>query len=68
MDKTTMIAIIESLPIERQTLLYSATQTKSVQDLARLSLKEPNYISTYEASMTVTPQQLTQNYIVCELP
>ena len=66
--KTAMNAIIENLPNERQTLLYSATQTKSVQDLARLSLKEPSYISTYKSSTTVTPQQLTQNYIVCELP
>lgn len=65
---TAMNAIIENLPVERQTLLYSATQTKSVQDLARLSLKEPSYISTYESSATVTPQRLTQSYIVCELP
>ena len=66
--KTAMNAIIENLPDERQTLLYSATQTKSVQDLARLSLKEPSYISTYESSATVTPQRLTQSYIVCDLP
>ena len=66
--KTAVNAIIENLPVERQTLLYSATQTKSVQDLARLSLKEPSYISTYETSTTVTPQRLTQSYIVCELP
>ena len=66
--KTAMNAIIENLPDERQTLLYSATQTKSVQDLARLSLREPSYISTYESSATVTPQRLTQSYIVCELP
>jgi len=32
-------AIIENLPKARQTLLFSATQTKSVRDLARLSLK-----------------------------
>ena len=46
--KTAMNAIIENLPVDRQTLLYSATQTKSVQDLARLCLKNPKYISTYE--------------------
>ena len=66
--KAAMNAIVENLPIDRQTLLYSATQTKSVQDLARLSLKEPSYISTYESSATVTPQRLTQSYIICELP
>jgi superfamily II DNA/RNA helicase len=35
----TINAIIENLPNSRQTLLFSATQTKSVKDLARLSLK-----------------------------
>lgn len=33
--KETMNAIIANLPPKRQTLLFSATQTKSVQDLAR---------------------------------
>lgn len=32
-------AIVENLPKQRQTLLFSATQTKSIKDLARLSLK-----------------------------
>ena len=43
-----MNAIIANLPSERQTLLFSATQTKSVQDLARLSLKNPLYVSVHE--------------------
>ncbi|KAG0423052.1 hypothetical protein HPB47_001145 [Ixodes persulcatus] len=41
-------AILENLPVERQTLLFSATQTKSVKDLARLSLKSPVYVSVHE--------------------
>ncbi|ERE75873.1 putative ATP-dependent RNA helicase DDX10 [Cricetulus griseus] len=44
----TMNAIIENLPKKRQTLLFSATQTKSVKDLARLSLKDPEYIWVHE--------------------
>lgn len=38
-------AIIEFLPTQRQTMLFSATQTKRVKDLARLSLRDPEYIS-----------------------
>ena len=40
-------AIVDYLPRERQTMLFSATQTKRVSDLARLSLKEPEYISVH---------------------
>lgn len=35
----TLNAIVANIPRARQTLLFSATQTKSVKDLARLSLK-----------------------------
>ncbi|XP_054724436.1 probable ATP-dependent RNA helicase DDX10 [Uloborus diversus] len=62
----TMNAILESLPQERQTLLFSATQTKSVKDLARLSLKNPVYVSVHEHAKFSTPENLTQSYIVCE--
>lgn len=41
----TIDAILEHLPKDRQTLLFSATQTKSVKDLARLSLRSPQYLS-----------------------
>ncbi|XP_015777633.1 PREDICTED: probable ATP-dependent RNA helicase DDX10 [Acropora digitifera] len=56
----TLNAIIENLPEERQTMLYSATQTRSVKDLARLSLKDPEYVAVHEHSKTSTPQGLTQ--------
>jgi len=62
-----MNAIIQNLPSERQTLLYSATQTKSVKDLARLSLKEPSYISVHEKAQFITPKKLSQYYVVCDL-
>lgn len=60
----TMNGIIENLPTDRQTLLFSATQTKSVKDLARLSLKSPVYIAPHEKSDTTTPTTLQQNYVV----
>ncbi|GAA5895787.1 RNA-dependent ATPase HCA4 [Sporobolomyces salmoneus] len=41
-------AIIANLPKSRQTLLFSATQTKSVKDLARLSLQSPEYVAVRE--------------------
>ncbi|GAB0094071.1 RNA helicase [Sergentomyia squamirostris] len=68
--ETTMNAIIENLPKERQTLLFSATQTRSVKDLARLSLIEPIYIAPHEQQATVktTPDNLTHSYVVCDLP
>ncbi|KAM5180966.1 putative ATP-dependent RNA helicase DDX10 [Mantella aurantiaca] len=64
----TMNAIVENLPKKRQTLLFSATQTKSVKDLARLSLKDPEYVWVHEKAKFSTPATLEQNYVVCDLP
>jgi ATP-dependent RNA helicase DDX10/DBP4 len=66
--QSTVDAIVEHLPKERQTLLFSATQTKKVSDLARLSLKDPEYVSVHEAASSATPSTLQQNYIVTPLP
>ncbi|OAD70234.1 hypothetical protein PHYBLDRAFT_115652, partial [Phycomyces blakesleeanus NRRL 1555(-)] len=64
----TVNAIVENLPRHRQTLLFSATQTRSVKDLARLSLKDPEYVAVHEKAEFSTPQNLTQHYVVAELP
>lgn len=61
-------AIIDYLPKDRQTLLFSATQTKRVSDLARLSLRDPEYVSVHEGAASATPQTLQQNYVLTPLP
>lgn len=61
-------AIIEHIPKKRQTMLFSATQTKRVSDLARLSLNEPEYVAVHEAASSATPTTLQQHYILTPLP
>jgi ATP-dependent RNA helicase DDX10/DBP4 len=61
-------AIIEHLPKQRQTMLFSATQTKKVSDLARLSLRDPEYVSVHEAAASATPTSLQQYYVLTPLP
>ncbi|KAH8201302.1 hypothetical protein TruAng_004546 [Truncatella angustata] len=61
-------ALIEHLPKHRQTLLFSATQSRRVSDLARLSLKEPEYIDVHETDESATPTTLAQHYLVTPLP
>lgn len=65
--KKTVNAIVSQLPKHRQTLLFSATQTKSVKDLARLSLKDPEYISVHEEAKTATPDHLMQTAMIVPL-
>ncbi|RSM14320.1 ATP-dependent RNA helicase DBP4 [Fusarium oligoseptatum] len=60
-------ALVEHLPKSRQTLMFSATQSKKVSDLARLSLKDPEYVSVHEAAASATPTNLQQHYIVTPL-
>ena len=65
----TLSALLNHLPKSRQTLLFSATQTKSVTDLARLSLKDPAQIGieVSDPSQSYLPQQLEQHYLLVEL-
>ncbi|KAI0000434.1 P-loop containing nucleoside triphosphate hydrolase protein [Russula vinacea] len=70
----TLSALLGHLPKSRQTLLFSATQTQSVSDLARLSLQDPVFISTDAAASTAEgsthlelPASLEQHYAVCTL-
>ena len=64
----TVDAIVEHLPKQRQTMLFSATQTKKVSDLARLSLQDPEYVAVHEAASSATPSKLQQHYVTVPLP
>ncbi|KAI5064698.1 hypothetical protein GOP47_0019393 [Adiantum capillus-veneris] len=63
----TLNAIVTQLPKQRQTLLFSATQTKSVKDLARLSLKDPEYLAVHAESAVATPARLQQTAMIVPL-
>ena len=59
--------ILRRLPSQRQTMLFSATQTQNIRDLAKLSLKSnPLYISTSEHSEVSTVAGVEQGYVVCD--
>uniref|UniRef100_A0A672ZZD8 ATP-dependent RNA helicase n=1 Tax=Sphaeramia orbicularis TaxID=375764 RepID=A0A672ZZD8_9TELE len=58
--------IIKLLPKKRQTMLFSATQTRKVEDLARISLKkEPLYVGVDDNKDKATVDGLEQGYVVC---
>ncbi|XP_061364660.1 DEAD-box ATP-dependent RNA helicase 27-like [Gastrolobium bilobum] len=60
-----MKQIINLLPKKRQTALFSATQTKKVEDLARLSFQTtPIYIDVDDGRKKVTNEGLQQGYVV----
>lgn len=69
-----MVRILDYLPKgakdggPRQTLLFSATQTKRVADLAALSVYQPEYIGVHDKITTgPTPESLEQSYVVIPL-
>lgn len=57
--KSQINAIMENLPETRQTLLFSATQTKNVKDLVRVCLRDPVYVSVHENADKATPDQVS---------
>ncbi|KAF5468963.1 hypothetical protein F2P56_013070 [Juglans regia] len=60
-----MKQIIKLLPKNRQTALFSATQTKKVEDLARLSFQTtPVFIDVDDGRAKVTNEGLQQGYCV----
>ncbi len=60
-------AIVKMLPKERQTMLFSATQTKQVEDLARLSInpKTAVYVAVEDDTKEATTENLEQGYVTC---
>ncbi|KAK8086498.1 P-loop containing nucleoside triphosphate hydrolase protein [Apiospora phragmitis] len=63
-----MKQIIRILPSEnRQSMLFSATQTTKVEDLARMSLRPgPLFINVEEEQKFSTVEGLEQGYVLCE--
>lgn len=60
-----MRQIIKILPKDRQTMLFSATQTTKVEDLARLSFKKtPVYVGVDDTNKESTREGLEQGYCV----
>jgi len=65
--RTQVTRILDYLPNERQTMLFSATQTRKVSDLAALSLKQPEYLGVHDKEKTSTPESLKQSVVIVPL-
>ncbi|CAH2052599.1 unnamed protein product, partial [Iphiclides podalirius] len=63
---TTLTTILQYLPRQRRTGLFSATQTKELQDLVRAGLRNPVLISVKEKSSISTPIALENYYVIVE--
>ena len=57
--------ILKLLPTERQTMLFSATQTKRVEDIARVSMNSNNlvYVEVPSEDTQATASGLEQGYV-----
>ena len=65
--RTQLDEIIQNLPAEHQTLLFSATLSKDIESLASVSFKngKPAYIGVDDQSKSSTATGLTQSYVIC---
>jgi ATP-dependent RNA helicase DDX27 len=54
--------LVRHCPINRQTLLFSATMTPKVEDLAKLSLRKPVRVKTSGGATTLAPR-LVQEFV-----
>jgi len=60
--------ILKKMPKDRQTMLFSATQTRKTADLVRLSFtKKPLYIGVHDEDDQATVKGLVQGYVVVEM-
>lgn len=66
----TIDALVAGLPRPpaRQTLLFSATQTKSVRALARLALSDPERADVHAGAASPTPLRLRQAWALVPAP
>lgn len=59
-----LTTILGYLPRQRRTGLFSATQTKQLEDLARAGLRNPVLVSVKEKKSMNTPELLENFYII----
>ncbi|XP_073993621.1 probable ATP-dependent RNA helicase pitchoune [Rhodnius prolixus] len=58
--------IINLLPKRRQTMMFSATSTRKMDDLAKLAVKkEPVYVGVHDSLDKATVEGLEQGYVLC---
>ncbi|XP_014615065.1 PREDICTED: probable ATP-dependent RNA helicase DDX55 homolog [Polistes canadensis] len=62
----TLDTVLSYLPRLRRTGLFSATQTKELQQLIRAGLRNPAFVSVKEKANISTPSSLTNNYTVVQ--
>ena len=58
-----MTKILKLLPKTRQTLLFSATQTRKVEDLCRVSLRDPVMLEVSKSAIAPTVSNLEQGFV-----